>query len=131
MKKTSLLALLGKNFPEKLGGLSVKGGAGGSPPFLPRVFWQNDFPLRGYGGEGYPPLPLRFFWQNDFPLRGIQGRGYPLSRKIPLNIILGLPLHVAQSIKVTNCMIRSGSRGWLVDTYFRNLVVYYLINMVL
>ena len=26
MKKTSFLALLGKNFPEKLSGLSVKGG---------------------------------------------------------------------------------------------------------
>ena len=31
-KKTSFLALLGKNFPEKLSGLSVKGG-GGTPPF--------------------------------------------------------------------------------------------------
>ena len=30
MKKTSFLALLGKNFPEKLSGLSVKGG--GVPP---------------------------------------------------------------------------------------------------
>ena len=28
MKKTSFLALLGKNFPEKLSGLSVKGGVG-------------------------------------------------------------------------------------------------------
>ena len=28
MKKTSFLALLGKNFPEKLSGLSVKGGGG-------------------------------------------------------------------------------------------------------
>ena len=34
MKKTSFLALLGKKFPEKLSGLSVKGG-------------------------GYPPIPLR------------------------------------------------------------------------
>jgi len=30
MKKTSFLALLGKNFPEKISGLSVKGG-GGTP----------------------------------------------------------------------------------------------------
>ena len=29
MKKTSFLALLGKIFPEKLSGLSVKGGEGG------------------------------------------------------------------------------------------------------
>ena len=29
MKKTSFLALLGKNFPEKLSGLSVKGGHNG------------------------------------------------------------------------------------------------------
>ena len=35
-KKTSFLALLGKKFPEKLSGLSVKGG--GYPPFPLRVF---------------------------------------------------------------------------------------------
>ena len=40
MKKTSFLALLGKIFPEKLSGLSVKGG-------------------------GYPPFPLRFFWKKS------------------------------------------------------------------
>jgi len=31
MKKTSFLALLGKKFPEKLSGLSVKGGVGVTP----------------------------------------------------------------------------------------------------
>ena len=51
MKKTSFLALLEKNFPEKLSGLSVKGG--GVPPLSAKGFWQNDFPLRGEGG-GYP-----------------------------------------------------------------------------
>ena len=53
MKKTSFLALLGKNFTEKLRGLSVKGG-GGTPPFRQGKkpsFFQTDFPLRG-GGEG-------------------------------------------------------------------------------
>ena len=44
MQKTSFLAHLGKNLPEKLSGLSVKGG--GVPPFPPRFFWQNDIPLR-------------------------------------------------------------------------------------
>ena len=44
MKQTSFLALLGKKFPEKLSGLSVKGG-GGYPLFPLRVFWQNDFPF--------------------------------------------------------------------------------------
>merc|ERR1711973_996993 len=54
-EKTSFLALLGKNFPEKLSGLSVKGG-GGTPPFPLRKkpsFFQTVFPLRG-GGGGYP-----------------------------------------------------------------------------
>ena len=63
MKKTSILALLGKNVPEKLSGLSVKGGL--YPPFPLRFFWQNDFPLRGWGG-GYPlngQNPLKRFWQ--------------------------------------------------------------------
>ena len=41
-KKTSFLALLGKNFPEKLSGLSVKGG--GYPPFPLRnkTFFFSD-----------------------------------------------------------------------------------------
>ena len=60
MKKTSFLALLGKNFPEKLSGLSVKGG-------------------------GVPPLSAKekkpSFFQTDFPLRG---GGYPLNGRIPL-----------------------------------------------
>ena len=54
MKKTSFLALLGKNFPEKLSGLSVKGG--GVPPLSAKEkkpsFFQTDFPLRG---GGVPP----------------------------------------------------------------------------
>ena len=29
------------------------------------------------GGGGYPPFPLRVFWQNDVPLRG-QGGQNPL-----------------------------------------------------
>ena len=37
MQKTSFLALLGKNFPEKLSGLSVKGG-GGVPPLSAKGF---------------------------------------------------------------------------------------------
>ena len=42
MKKTSFLALLGKKFPEKLSGLSVKGG--GYPPFPLRkkTFFFSD-----------------------------------------------------------------------------------------
>ena len=51
MKKTSFLALLGKNFPEKLSGLSVRGG--GVPPFLLRVFGKMIF-RQGGRGEGYP-----------------------------------------------------------------------------
>merc|ERR1712213_289412 len=53
-EKTSFLALLGKNFPEKLSGLSVKGG--GVPPLSAKEkkpsFFQTDFPLRG--GVGTP-----------------------------------------------------------------------------
>ena len=48
-------------------------------------FWEpfknylaDFFPLRGY-----PPFPLRVFWKNDFPLRG-KG-GYPLNGKNPLS----------------------------------------------
>ena len=52
MKKTSFLALLEKNFPEKLSGLSVKGG--GEPPLSAKEkkpsFSQTDFLLRGGGG---------------------------------------------------------------------------------
>ena len=50
-KKTSFLALLRKNFPEKLSGLSVKGG--GCTPLSAKEkkpFFQTDFPLRGGGG---------------------------------------------------------------------------------
>ena len=52
MQKTSFLALLGKNFPEKLSGLSVKGG--GNPPFPLSFFEHNDCPLRKI------PLKSRF-----------------------------------------------------------------------
>ena len=53
MKKTSFLALLGKNFPEKLSGLSVKGGEG-VPPLSAKEKNLLFFPLRGEGG-GEPP----------------------------------------------------------------------------
>ena len=43
----------------------------GSRQKLPRGF----FPLRG-GGGGYPPILLRVFGQNDFTLRG-EGRTPP------------------------------------------------------
>ena len=60
MKKTSFLALLGKNFPEKLSGLSVKGG-------------------------GVPPLSAKeknlFFFRMIFRK---EGGGYPLNGRIPL-----------------------------------------------
>ena len=39
-----------ETFKNVLADFSVKGG-GGSSPFPLRVFWQNDFPLRG----GVPP----------------------------------------------------------------------------
>ena len=55
MKKTSFLALLEKNFPEKLSGFSVMGG--GVPPLSAKeknLLFHTDFPLRGYGG-GVPP----------------------------------------------------------------------------
>ena len=34
--------------------------------FFKANFWQ--FSVKG--GGVYPPFPLRVFWQNDFPLRG-------------------------------------------------------------
>ena len=52
MKKTSFLALLEKKFPEKLSGLSVKGG--GVPPLSPKeknlFFFRLIFRLGGRGG---------------------------------------------------------------------------------
>ena len=54
MKKTSFLALLGKNFPEKLSGLSVKEG-GGYPPFPLRkktFFFSDWFSVKAGGGGG-------------------------------------------------------------------------------
>ena len=42
MKKTSFLALLGKKFPEKLSGLSVKGGGGGAPPLPAKGFLAKN-----------------------------------------------------------------------------------------
>ena len=58
-KKTSFLALLGKNFPEKLSGLSVKG---------KNLLFSHWFSVKGVGG-GYPLYGqnlLKRFWQ--FPL---------------------------------------------------------------
>merc|ERR1712155_296660 len=55
-EKTSFLALLGKIFPEKLSGLSVKGG-GGYPPFPLRektFFFSHRFSVKGVGGGGTP-----------------------------------------------------------------------------
>ena len=46
MQKTSFLALLGKNFPEKLSGFSAKE----KKP----SFFHTDFPLRGRGGGDTP-----------------------------------------------------------------------------
>ena len=60
MQKTSFLALLGKRFPEKLSGLSVKG-EGGVPPLSAKGFWQKNFPLWGYPLNGKNPLSS--FWQ--------------------------------------------------------------------
>ena len=51
MKKTSFLALLGKNFPEKLSGLSVKGG--GVPPNSVKeknLLFSHCFSVKGVGG---------------------------------------------------------------------------------
>ena len=51
MKKTSFLALLGKNFPEKLSGLSVKGG--GEPPLSAKektFFFSDWFSVKRGGG---------------------------------------------------------------------------------
>ena len=45
-QKTLILALFDPFFRIFFGGFSVKGG-GGYPPIPLRVFWQNDFPLRG------------------------------------------------------------------------------------
>merc|ERR1712155_67434 len=55
-KKTSFLALLGKNFPEKHSGLSVKGGVG-VPPLSAKeknLFFSHCFSGKGGGGGGYP-----------------------------------------------------------------------------
>ena len=52
------------------------------PPFPLRVFWKNDFPLRGQGGGEYPlngKNPLSNFWQR--PLMSFtqkRWRGYPV-----------------------------------------------------
>ena len=56
MKKTSFLALLGKKFPEKLSGLSLRGG-GGYPPF-PLMGEVNNFcydftPINCAKGSGF------------------------------------------------------------------------------
>ena len=56
MKKTSFLALLGKIFPEKLSGLSVKGG--GVPPLSAKeknLLFSDLFSVKG-GGGGTPPF---------------------------------------------------------------------------
>ena len=45
MQKTPFLALLGKNFPEKLSGLSVKGGGGGTVHRVPPL------PAKGFLGK--------------------------------------------------------------------------------
>ena len=63
MKKTSFLALLGKNFPEKLSGLSVKGG--GYPPFPLNFFEHNDCLIRvgeegGHNGRTVAPEAILF-----------------------------------------------------------------------
>ena len=52
MQKTSFLALFGKNFPEKLSGLPVKGGGG--TPFSAKGFLAKLFSVKGVGG-GEPP----------------------------------------------------------------------------
>ena len=72
MKKASFLALLGKIFPEKLSGLSVKGG-------------------------GVPPFPLRkktFFFSDWF---SVKRGGYPLNGRIPLKRKWQRPLYIVYS----------------------------------
>ena len=47
-KKTSFSAILGKKFPEKLSGLSVKGG--GVPPLSAKGFLAKWLSVKGVGG---------------------------------------------------------------------------------
>ena len=59
---------LSKKIPEKLSGLSVKGGVG-VPPISAKGFLEKWFSVKGVGGGGDPlngQNPLKRFWQVPF-----------------------------------------------------------------
>ena len=105
MKKTSFLALLGKNFPEKLSGLSVK------------------------GEGGYPPFPLRkktFFFSDWFSVK--RGGGYPLNGRIPLKRKWQVPLaHQVGKLKMI-INISLWSVFFLLSIFFLMINIFFSIN---